>query len=130
MINNPSNNPGALVLNDHWIPLTIEDHWSLKWKKLKSKKFKTFEICNFNCLIPFIVRSIYFLRREAFSKRLCHSVFCVLSVCVLSVTFLHFTLFVWEKLTSVSERDIFTKTLPLFLSEIFSLIKCLKLFRL
>ena len=25
-----SNNPDAVVLNDHWIPIIIKDHWSRK----------------------------------------------------------------------------------------------------
>ena len=29
-----SNNPFAIVLNDHFIPLIIEDHWILKSKRL------------------------------------------------------------------------------------------------
>ena len=45
-----SNNPGAGVLNDHWIPMIINENWSQKlqsWKSLKSnfevEKFLSWE---------------------------------------------------------------------------------------
>ena len=47
----------------------------------------------------------FFKARSAFSKQLCLSVLCPLSSVRVSVTLL---LFVWENLTSVSERYIFT----------------------
>ena len=37
-----SNNPYAVVLNDHWIPLIIEDHWSHRIQK--NFKFEKVEV--------------------------------------------------------------------------------------
>ena len=41
-----SNNPHAVVLNDHWIPMMIEDHWS---SNSKNFKFEKDEVAKFLC---------------------------------------------------------------------------------
>ena len=41
-----SNNPGAVVLNDHWIPMIINENWSQKLQSWKSSK-SNFEVEKF-----------------------------------------------------------------------------------
>ena len=70
-----SNNPFAVVLNDHWIPLIIEDHSLII--EVESGKFRpetnTFEICE-NIAVE--AKTFYFVKmyRSETEVRFCHTI--------------------------------------------------------